>query len=50
MKYIYFKLSILQVNFHIYVLNKNTLELYFWYTKFIYLKSAKLGQLISYAF
>ncbi len=32
LKYIYFMLSILQIHLHIYV-NKNTLQLYFWYTK-----------------
>jgi len=32
--------------FTYYVLNINTLQLYFWYTKLIYLKSAKLKQLI----
>ncbi len=49
LKYIYFMLSILQIHLHIYVLNKNTLlPLYFWYTKLVYLKSAKLEQLILY--
>ncbi len=47
-KYIYFMPSTLQMNWHIYVLNKNTLQLYFWYTKLVYLKSAKLEQLILY--
>ncbi len=46
LKYIYFMLSILQIYWHIYVLDKNTLKLYFWYTKLLYLKSAKLEQLI----
>ncbi len=40
-KYIYFMQSILQIRVRIYVLNKNTLQLYFWYTKLVYLKSAK---------
>ncbi len=31
LKYIYFALSILQIHVHIYVLNKNTLQLYLWY-------------------
>ncbi len=42
-KYIYFMLSILQTHLHISVLNKNTLQLYFWYTKLV-----KLEQLILY--
>ncbi len=46
LKYFYFVLSILEIHLHIYVLNKNTLQLYFWYTKLVYLKSAKLKQLI----
>ncbi len=46
LKYIYVVLSILQIPLHINVLNKNTLQLYFWYTKLVYLKSAKLEQLI----
>ncbi len=46
LKYIYFMLSILQIHLHIYVRNKNTLQLYCWYTKLVYLKSAKLEQLI----
>ncbi len=37
-------LSILQIHLHMYVLNKNTLQLYFWYTTLV--KSAKLEQLI----
>ncbi len=37
-------LSILQINLHIYVLNKNTLQLYF--TKLVYLKFAKLELLL----
>ncbi len=41
LKYIYFMLSI-----HIYLLNKISLQLYFYYTKLVYLKSAKLEQLI----
>ncbi len=47
LKYIYFILSILQIYLHIYVglLHKNILQLYFWYTKLVYLKSAKLEQL-----
>ncbi len=47
MKYIYFMPSILQIHLSIYVLNKNTLQLYFWYTDLVYL-SAKLEQLIMY--
>ncbi len=31
-----------------YVLKKNTLQLYFWYTKLVYIKSDKLEQLILY--
>ncbi len=34
--------------FIFYVLNKNTLQLYFLYTKLVYFKSAKLEQLILY--
>ncbi len=41
-------LSILQMNLHIYVFNKNTLQLYFRHTKLVYLKSAKLEQLLLY--
>ncbi len=50
LKYIYFMhtRSILQINLHIYVLNKNTLQLYFWCPKLVYLNSAKLEQLILY--
>ncbi len=48
LKYIYFMLSTLQMHLHIYVLNKNTLQLYFWYTKLVYLKFAKLEKLILY--
>ncbi len=39
-------LSILHINVHIYVLNKNIMQLYFQYTKLV--KSAKLEQLILY--
>ncbi len=46
LKNIYFLLSILQIHLHIYVFNKNALQLYFYYTKLVYLKSAKLEQLI----
>ncbi len=46
LKYIYCMLSILQIHLHNYVLNKNTLQLYYWYTKLLYLKSAKLEQLM----
>ncbi len=42
LKYIYFMLSILQMHLHMYVLNTNTLQLYFYYTKLVYLKSDKL--------
>ncbi len=47
-KYIYFMLSTLQINVHIYVLNTNNLLLYFLYTKLVYLNSDKLEQLILY--
>ncbi len=41
--------SVLQMHLHISVLNKNTLQLYFWYNNLlVYLKSAKLEQLILY--
>ncbi len=46
LKYIYFMLSILQIHLHIYLLNKISLHLCFYYTKLAYLKSAKLEQLI----
>ncbi len=39
-------LSVLQIHLHIYVLNKNTPQLYFWYIKQVYLKSARLEQLM----
>ncbi len=42
--YIYFMLSKLQIHFHIYVLNKMSCNCTF--TKLVYLKSAKLEQLI----
>ncbi len=42
LKYIYFMLSILQIHLHIYLLNINTLRLYFYYTNLVYLKSVKL--------
>ncbi len=48
LKSINFMLSILKINLHMYVLNKNTLQLYFWYIKRLYVKSAKLEQLILY--
>ncbi len=41
-------LSIQQIHLLFYVLNKNTLQLYIWYTKLLYLKSTKLEQLILY--
>jgi len=41
-------LSILQIPLHINVLTINTLQLYFWYTKLVSLKSVKLEQLILY--
>ncbi len=41
-------LYFMQTHLHIYVLNKNTLQLYFWYVKPVYLKSAKLEQTILY--
>jgi len=34
--------SIQQILLYIYVLNINILQLYFWYTKLVYLKSVKL--------
>ncbi len=43
LKYIYFMLSTLHL--HIYVLNENTLQLYFWYTSLVYLKFGKLEQI-----
>ncbi len=46
LKCIYLMISILQIHFHIYVLNKNTMQLYFWYIELVYLKSDKLEQLI----
>ncbi len=46
LKYIYFMLSILQIHLYIYVPNKNTLRLYFWYTKIILLYSKLAKQLI----
>ncbi len=46
LKYIYFVQSVLQMQLCIYVLNKNTLQLYFLYTKLSYIKFAKLEQLI----
>ncbi len=46
LKFIYFMLRLLQIHLHIYVRNKNTLQLYFWYTNRVYLKSAELEQLI----
>ncbi len=48
LKYIYSMLSILLIHLHIYVLNKNNLQLYFWNTKPVYLKSAKLEKRIFY--
>lgn len=47
-KYFYFTLSMLQIHLRIYVFYRNTLQLYFWYTKLVYLKSAKLEELILY--
>ncbi len=44
LKYIYLMWRILQIHLHIYVLNKNTLQLYVWCTKQGYLKPAKLKQ------
>ncbi len=38
----------MQIHLHIYVLNKNTLQLYCWYTKLVNLQSAKLELLIVY--
>ncbi len=49
LKYINFVLSMLQIHLHIYVLNKNTMQLYFWH-KLVYLKSAKLKQLLQQLF
>ncbi len=48
LKSINFMLSILKLHLHMYVLNKNTLQLYFWYIKRLYVKSAKFEQLIFY--
>ncbi len=51
LKYIYLKntFCILQIHLYIYVHNKNTLmQFYFWYTKLVQLKSAKLEQPILY--
>ncbi len=49
LKNTYFMPSVLQMHLHISVLNKNTLQLYFWYNNLlVYLKSAKLEQLILY--
>ncbi len=48
LKGIFFIQCILQIPVYIYVLDKNTLQLYFWYTKLVFLKSAKLEQLILY--
>ncbi len=50
LKYVYFMLIILQIHLHIYVLNKNTLQLYFWCINLVYFKFAKLEQLIFHAF
>ncbi len=44
----YFMLSILQIHLDIYVLNKNTPQLYFWHIKLLNFKSAKLEQLTLY--
>ncbi len=46
LKYIYFMLRLLQIHLYIYILNKNTLQLYFQYAKLVFLKFAKLEQLI----
>ncbi len=43
LEYIYFMLSVLEIHLHIYVLNKNTLKLYFNCTK-----KSKLEELILY--
>ncbi len=49
LKNTYFMPSVLQMHLHISVLNKNTLQLYFWYNNLlVYLKSAKSEQLILY--
>ncbi len=48
LKYIYFMLSILQIHLDIYVLNKNTPQLYFWHINLLNFKSAKLEQLTLY--
>ncbi len=40
-------IKLIQLHLHIYSMClKNILELYFWYTKLLYLKSAKLVQLL----
>ncbi len=36
------------LHLRIYVLNTNTLQVYFWYTKLVYLKSDQLEQQILY--
>ncbi len=36
------------MHLHIYILHLNTLQLYFWDTKLVYLNSAKSEQLILY--
>ncbi len=46
LKYIYFMLSTTNTFTYLSALHLNTLQLYFWYTKLLYLKSAKLEQLI----
>ncbi len=39
-------LSTLHIHLHMYVL-KNTLQLYFWYNKLVYLKSAKTNFVLN---
>jgi len=46
LKYINFLLSILQIHLFIKILHINTLQLYFRYTKLVYLKSAKFNNLV----
>ncbi len=45
LKLIYFKLNILPIHLHIYVLKKENLQLDFWYTTLEYLNYAKIANL-----
>ncbi len=42
----YAKCQVYYIYTYIFVHNENTLQFFFWYTKLVYLKSAKLEQLI----